>query len=148
MSGPTFWTPTDIPSGEGPYQVMPPLTEEEYAELKEDIRRRGIQVPIEVDEAGTPIDGHYGLKAYHELRAEGVALPDYPRIIRAGMTDDEKRSHARRLNLTRRHLSSAARRELVSAELREHPEHSDRSIADNLGGQVDHKTVAAVRREL
>ena len=34
------------------YQVMPPLSQEDYAALKADILARGVQVPIEYDEAG------------------------------------------------------------------------------------------------
>ena len=36
------------------YQVMPDLTADEYAELKADIKARGVMVPIEFDEQGNP----------------------------------------------------------------------------------------------
>ena len=82
------------------YQVMPNLTGEEYAELKEDIRQRGVMVPIEFDEQGNVLDGHHRLKVCEEL-----GIKEYPRVIRAGLTEEEKRLHARKLNMARRHLT-------------------------------------------
>lgn len=89
----------------GPYQLFDPLTVEEYAALKADIAEHGILVPVEVDELGHILDGHHRVKAWQELKAEGVDVQDYPRIVRLDMTEDEKRRHARVLNLMRRHLS-------------------------------------------
>lgn len=92
-----------------PYQLFDPLTDEEYAALKADIAERGILVPVEVDEDGVILDGHHRVRAWEELRADGVMLPDYARLVRAGWTEEEKRQHARVLNLVRRHLSNAQR---------------------------------------
>jgi ParB-like chromosome segregation protein Spo0J len=89
----------------GQYQLMPALTEDEYQALKADIQERGIVIPIEIDESGCILDGHHRLKAWQELRAKGVELPDYPRVIRGGMTEEQKRNHVRALNLLRRHLT-------------------------------------------
>lgn len=86
-------------------QILPPLSESEYNALKSDIASRGIQVPVELDENGDVLDGNSRLQAWKELRAEGVKVPDYPRIVRSGMTDGEKRNHARSLNIIRRHLT-------------------------------------------
>ena len=123
------------------YQVMPPLSAEEYAELKEDIRQRGVMVPIEYDENGNVLDGHHRLKICAEL-----GITDFPKVIRAGMTEEEKRTHARKLNLARRHLNREQKQDLIREQLRETPEKSDRQIASRLG--VDHKTVSAKREEL
>ena len=49
------------------YQVMPDLTADEYAELKADIKTRGVMVPIEFDEQGNPLDGHHRLRICEEL---------------------------------------------------------------------------------
>ena len=38
------------------YQVMPPLSPEEYEELKADIKERGVMIPIEFDEDGNTLD--------------------------------------------------------------------------------------------
>ena len=123
------------------YQVMPDLTADEYAELKADIKARGVMVPIEFDEQGNPLDGHHRLRICEEL-----GITDYPKVIRAGMTEDEKRTHARKLNMARRQLSQEQRRNLIREQLRETPEKSDRQIAASLG--VSDKTVGSQRKEL
>ncbi len=88
---------------------MPDLSEDEFAELKADICERGVLVPVEYDELGNILDGHHRVRACQEL---GIA--DWPRLVRAGMTDDEKAEHALTLNLARRHLSREQRQELVA----------------------------------
>jgi len=95
------------------YQLLPPLSEREYLALKADIAERGMQVPVELDEHGRVLDGHHRLRAWHELRAEGVAVVDYPSLIRAGMSEDEKRAYVVALNLYRRHLAAEARADLI-----------------------------------
>jgi ParB-like chromosome segregation protein Spo0J len=129
-----------------PYQVLPPLAPEEYAALKDDIRRRGVLVPVEKDEAGAILDGHQRAHIWEELRGEGVRLPDYPVIVRVGLSEQEKRAHARALNLSRRHLTREQRPQLVADQLRDTPESSNSRVAGTLG--VDDKTVAKVRRGL
>lgn len=123
------------------YQVMPPLSSDEYAELKADIAARGVMVPVEFDEQGNVLDGHHRLKICAEL-----GITDFPKVIRAGMTDEEKRTHARKLNMARRHLNAEQRRELIREQLRETPEKSDRQIARDLG--VHQSTVGTQRKEL
>ena len=88
------------------YQLFPVLTENEFQSLKNDIAKHGILVPVEKDESGNILDGHHRIRAWEELRAEGVNVPDYPRLIRAGLNEDEKLNHIRSLNLLRRHLTS------------------------------------------
>jgi N6-adenosine-specific RNA methylase IME4/ParB-like chromosome segregation protein Spo0J len=92
------------------YQLFDELTAEEYQALKEDIRQRGVLVPIELDENGAVLDGHHRKRAWEELRAEGVQLPDYPRIIRKFANEAEKRNHVRALNILRRHLTKDQQR--------------------------------------
>lgn len=123
------------------YQVMPDLTAEEYEELKADIAKRGVMVPIEYDEQGNVLDGHHRLQICKEL---GIA--EYPKVIRAGMTEEEKRTHARKLNMARRQLNREQRRELIKEQLLETPEKSDRQISQALG--VSHATVGAQRKQL
>ena len=50
------------------YQPMPPLTAEEYDELKDSIANNGIDVAIEYDENGEILDGHHRVRAWQELR--------------------------------------------------------------------------------
>ena len=44
-------TPDNRPQA-GLYQVMPPLTAEEYEALRDDIAAHGVRVPIDVDQHG------------------------------------------------------------------------------------------------
>jgi len=124
-----------------PYQLFPPLHDEEYEALKADIAVRGVQVPVEYDDAGAILDGHHRVRACTEL-----GIPEWPRLIRSGLSEGEKRSHVRALNLARRHLSQEERRALIAAQVRETPDRSDRQIAATLG--VTHPTVAGVRARL
>src|SRR5215831_18126220 len=126
---------------DAPYQVMPPLSPEEYAALKADIAENGVQVPVEYDDEGNVLDGHHRIQICGEL-----GITEWPRLIRHGLSEEEKRQHARRLNLHRRHLDQVQRRELIEAELREAPDASDRAVAVGLG--VDGKTVGEVRAKL
>ncbi len=119
---------------------MPPLSEADYAALKADIAERGIMVPIEVDENGEVLDGHHRVKICDEL---GIHCQ---RFVREGMDDAGKRTHARRLNIARRHLSDEQKVALVSDEIAANPDRSNREIAAVLG--VSHPFVAKVREEL
>ena len=119
------------------YQVMPALTPIEYEALKADIAERGVLVPVEVDENGDMLDGHHRVMAWQELRSEGVNLPDYPRLIRSGLTEEQKRNHARSLNVLRRHLSKEQRESVIVDMANDGM--SNRAIAEKVG--VDEKTV-------
>ena len=94
------------------YQVMPDLSADEFAELKADILARGVMVPVEYDEHGNVLDGHHRIRAVTELRAEGKDIAEWPRLIRIGWTDEQKRAHARALNLARRHLTRDQREQM------------------------------------
>jgi len=128
------------------YQLLPRLSVDEFAALKANIAEHGVIVAVEVDEHGDLLDGHHRVRAWTELRAEGVKIPDYPRVVRAGLSEAEKRQIVRALNLARRHLSAEGRRALIADAIRDDPGASDRRVAVALG--VSHPTVAAVRTEL
>lgn len=88
------------------YQLLPNLSADDFAALKDDIAERGIIVPIEMDEAGNILDGHHRLQAWKELRDEGWDLQEkYPRFVRAFESEEQKRNHIRALNILRRHLT-------------------------------------------
>lgn len=123
------------------YQVMPNLSDEEYNELKSDIASRGVMIPIEFDENGNVLDGHHRLKACGEL-----GITDYPKVIRAGLSEEEKYTHARKLNMARRHLTQEQKRSLIQQQLQATPEKSDRQIARDLG--ISNKTVSTHRKEM
>jgi len=123
------------------FQVAPGLSPESYVALKEDIEKRGVQVPIEIDEDRNILDGHHRIKACRELNIETV-----PAIVRNGLSEAGKRHHALQLNIARRHLTAKQRRALIDKQLKDMPEQSDRQIAVAL--KVDHKTVGSRREHL
>lgn len=124
------------------YQVCEPLTPEEFAALKADIAERGVMVPVEVDENGDTLDGHHRILAWRELRSEGLDVPDYPVIIREGMSDVQKRNHARKLNALRRQMTKEQRDRLIVAMRQDGM--SYRQIGDAVGidAATAHRTVA------
>ncbi len=92
------------------FQLMPPLGQDEYQALKEDIQQRGVLVPIVVDADGTVIDGHHRKRAYNEIKKLGFELPDLPVERRTDLANEQdKRDLAVSLNLQRRHLNRAQR---------------------------------------
>jgi ParB-like chromosome segregation protein Spo0J len=123
------------------YQLLPDLPPEQYEALKADIGERGVMVPVDVDEFGVILDGHHRARACREL-----GINDYPVSVRSGLSEEEKRSFARKANVLRRHLTREQVRELIGAQLRDAPEWSDRQVAKAIG--VDHKTVGSVRSDL
>lgn len=122
------------------FQVMPPLTVDEYNDLHDSIKEHGVQVPITVDENNVVIDGHHRRKIASDL---GV---DCPQVVKAGLTDTEKRTLALSLNIDRRHLNREQKRALVERSIKADPQLSNREHARRTG--ADDKTVAARRSEL
>ncbi len=120
------------------FQVMPPLSVEEYAALRDDIAGRGIVVPVLVDQHGRLLDGHHRRRIADELQV------DCPVEVHQVTDDEDARQVALALNLVRRHLTREQRRELIAREAAARPGDSDRAIARRLG--CSPSTVAAVRR--
>jgi transcriptional regulator with XRE-family HTH domain len=89
------------------YQLLPPLSPEEYAALKADIEARGVLVPVEYDEDGNILDGFHRVQICQELGR------DWPRAICQGLTEDQKLERALQLNLARRHLSKEHKQQLA-----------------------------------
>lgn len=126
-------------TGEERYQLLPPLSRDEYAALKADIEKNGVQVPVVIDEEGEVIDGHHRMQIAREL---GVFCPT---IVKEGLSAIEKRRMARTLNMQRRQLSTKQKRLIIAEELTEDPSQSNNSLAKRLG--VSDMTVASVRSE-
>lgn len=128
------------------YQVMPALSEEEYAALKADIAENGVRVPVVEDGEGNVLDGHHRKRAWQELTGLGFDLPDLPQDVRPDLSEQEKLDLSFSLNLQRRHLNRAQRKEVIAALLTKTPERSNRWLSEIVG--CDHKTVGSVRRDL
>lgn len=122
------------------FQVMPPLSPEEYQELHDDIAANGVLVPIIEDENGVIIDGHHRSKIASEL---GIPCPVE---TLDGKTEEEKRGMAFTLNLKRRHLNREQRRALIAESLKQDPQLSNREHARRTGAHQT--TVGTVREEL
>jgi len=85
------------------YQVMPALSQDEYEALKADIAKRGVLIPIEVDEeTGEILDGFHRLRACQEL---GI---DPPVVARQLGSEQARIEHALVLNLLRRQVGPIA----------------------------------------
>lgn len=81
------------------YQLLPPMSQHEYEELKADIIEHGVIVPVIVDEEGNIIDGHHRARICEELAIE------CPTVVRKFISEEEKQALAIGLNLKRRQLS-------------------------------------------
>src|SRR5215475_2653312 len=82
------------------YQFFQPLSPQEREALKEDIKQRGIQVPIELDNAGAILDGHHRWEIAQEL---GVPEAQIPIVVRDDLkTEADKIAHVLKVNLLRR----------------------------------------------
>lgn len=123
-----------------PFQMLPPLTPDEFAALRQDIFKNGVAQAVLTDEFGNIIDGHHRAAIAEEL---GV---DYEVEVIASLSDDAKRDLALRLNVHRRSLSREQKRELLARSIKSDPHLSDRQHAERAG--VDHKTAGAARAGL
>jgi len=123
-----------------PVLSLPKLPYEQFLALRDNIAIHGVLVPILVDEDKRIIDGNYRKAIADELGYE------CPEIVQEGLSEEEKRTMARALNLARRHLNQEQKRQLVADQLHETPDRSNRLIGKQLG--VHHATVASVRAEL
>lgn len=122
------------------FQVMPPLSPEEYQELHDDIAANGVLVPIIEDENGVIIDGHHRSKIASEL---GIPCPVE---TLDGKTEEEKRGMAFTLNLKRRHLNREQRRALIAESLKADPQMPDYQHAQRTGASPH--TVKSVRESI
>jgi hypothetical protein len=122
------------------YRLLPPLPPDEYEALKANIALNGIVVPVVTDEDGNILDGFARKQIADELDYE------CPTVVEPGLTEEEKRLLVRALNLARRQLNQAERRQLIADQLHETTHRSNKWIAKRLG--TTHQTVKAVREDL
>jgi len=116
------------------------LSDLEYEELKESIRRHKTVVPSIVDADGNVIDGEHRERACKDL---GI---DCPKVIQEFASEAEKILLAIKLNVSRRHLTCQQKRELIALYLEVDPGINDRHLGDVIG--VSKNTVAAERKRL
>lgn len=126
-----------------PFQVMPDLDPDTYAELREDIREHGITVPVVYDQDDRIIDGHHRIQIADEL---GIDSDDIPWTVAHVDSDEVGRDLAYRLNAHRRHLNREQKRAALELSLKADPALSDRQHAERVG--VSPSTAGAVRAEL
>jgi hypothetical protein len=147
--------------------IFPLLNDDDLVALGEDIKRNGLAVStaIQVND-GTPIllDGRNPLDAMERVGLR-VKIGNSRRNSYVGaeeQLDDERESVTLSLdatvtvvtgdpveyitstNIHRRNITAETKRDLIAKLLKENPERSDRATAELV--KVDHKTVAAVRR--
>lgn len=89
---------TETGAARGKFQLFDPLSAEEYTALEADIRKRGVQLAVEVDEDGEILDGHHRLEIAQRL---GI---DCPTVTRHFDGEAAKCEHVIMVNLARRHL--------------------------------------------
>lgn len=128
--------------GTSPYQMLDGLTEQQYADLRDDIAECGILQPIAVDEHGVVLDGHHRQRIAREL---GMDYPTY-QPLPAGASEAQKLDTSLKLNLMGRQQTGEQKRELIKRYLQRRPEAADAHIARIVG--CSHSTVGLVRREL
>jgi len=126
-------------SSQKKYQLFENLRKEEFTALEQDIIKRGIKVPIEVDESGNILDGHNRIAIARKHNIE------YETIKRKFRNEEEKREHIIKLNLARRMLQpwqwGKAFRELLKV----------RGVKLGSGGKMDRgqsATVALCTKEI
>jgi hypothetical protein len=95
--------------------LIPPCTEEEFKELKEDIKKNGLQVPIKLFE-GKILDGRGRHQACLELEKEHQAYKvEFKTEDFTGTTNDAC-AYVISMNVKRRHLT-ASQRSIIAARL-------------------------------
>jgi ParB-like chromosome segregation protein Spo0J len=102
-----------------PVIKLPALSYEQFVALRDNISVNGVVVPILVDSDGTKrkiIDGNYRKQIAEELGY------DCPEIVHPDLQEEEMRTLARALNLSRRHLTQEQKRELIADQIEETPD--------------------------
>lgn len=110
----------------GKYEdVMPDMSDEEYARLKADIKKNGLKYPILVNDDGEITDGHHRFRACEELGIEPWVEKDEEGSIESAI----------RSNLIRRNHNEGVVREVVENYLEDHyqGERTQEEIANELG---------------
>ncbi len=121
------------------YQLLPPLSTEEYEKLRLSIINDGCLVPIEFDENGNILDGH---NRYEICTQENKP---FERVTRQFANELEKQAYVYKINLSRRHLSNEQKKQVRKqqtelAKQLNREKHTQEQIASILG--IDDSTVS------
>src|SRR5262249_14967491 len=116
-------------------QILPPMSPEEYYSLRNDLVVHGLRVPI-LRYEGQILDGWHRYQLCIEEKIE-LRFEDY-----AG---EDPFGFVRSLNLSRRHLTLAQKKEVAKHIFEREPGRSDNSIAKEIG--LSHTTVTKMREE-
>jgi ParB-like chromosome segregation protein Spo0J len=144
-------------------ELLPPLSADELQELGEDIRARGLLVPIvlylDPDGGLSLLDGRNRLDAMERVGIEFVIIATPPSTATlmgdvlnpAGKTatlvkDIDPYAFVVSTNVHRRHLTAERKRELIAGLLKATPEKSNRQIAETV--KASPTTVGTVRAEM
>jgi tRNA1(Val) A37 N6-methylase TrmN6 len=120
---------------------LPPINQDLYQALRDDIARRGILVPLMYDsKTGRLVDGAVRLKIAEEL---GIASNRIPKLYLGNLSSAERDEYRLALNGLRRHLTRVQLQEVIAWTIKKYPEASNRAVASKLG--VSHNTVNKVR---
>ena len=98
-----------------PVLKLPPLPHDQFLALRDNIAVNGVLVPILIDEDKHIIDGSYRKQIANELGY------DCPEIVQKGLSDEEKRTLARALNLARRQLTPEEKRNSLPTSSKKRP---------------------------
>jgi len=126
-------------------ELFPLMSQEELRELGENIKIHGLKSHLKVYK-GKLLDGRNRIEA---MELVGVSINWTDPLGRPFDHLNEQvdpYEYVIAVNLHRRHLTSEQKRELIAKVLKVKPEVSNRKIAKQT--KADHKTVAAVRRDL
>jgi hypothetical protein len=124
--------------------VLRRLTDDEARGLRQDVEAAGeVLVPVIVTQHDDVIDGGHRLRIAADL---GLTLDKVPLVVRHVEDQAEAEELCRRLNVNRRHLTAAERREQIAMRLKADPTASNRKVAAEVG--ADDHTVATVREKL
>jgi hypothetical protein len=149
-------------------EMFPEMGGDEFKSLVEDIRQQGLRTAISTwfdkNEQEWLLDGRNRLNALEELGYRfkivytggygsdrphlKITKPDSKKtmfVVQRSHQDIDPYSYVTSLNIERRHLTAAQRKEIAETLLKANPARSDRSIAKETG--VHHETVATVRKD-
>ena len=110
-------------------EIIPACTEQEFKELKEDIKLNGLQIPIKIFDAKI-LDGRSRYRACRELEAEEHPIEFSKEVLFSSakeVSDVDALAYVISMNVKRRHLS-ASQRALIAARLVTSKLGGDRSV--------------------